>query len=549
MHVKNAKKLGQDTLEFFDSLGVNIPKYNRSQLRRMWVHFGPSHFFAAHQAAYINELNKILSASDRPGIGITVISLRSEEVTSILKKQHGLYTLVEQGAKGTTYTIIGSIVEALHRFSEAERMWEILSSPKTQIVSLTVTQKGYYMDSNPPHRIRTQEQQVKNDLDRPNDPVTPAGVLVEALWRRFNANVPPFTVLSCDNIPKNGSLLRSCVRELAHLQRRSEAFMKYLMTCSFPDSMVDRIAPHSTNELIEQCRMVGIEDARPVPTEAGWSQWVIEDKFCSPRPLLDLVGVEYMDDTRIAELIKLRMLNGAHMALGVVGSLAGFTYVHEAMSDATMRAFISNFHSEMMTSLFPHAPELDMRNYVIRLHERLSNPHIKDRLLRLTNDITKKLDVRFLSPIRDILSQKKGDVSNVRFIVLAIAAWMAFVGGKKWQLCDPEAEELRALAEEGDPCGFLQTKWFGRQLVQDALFVEELSKAHELILERGMKDTLNIYRKTYGRRCQLGGVRMEIEKVRAGLAASETHVTVPKNRVLTERVNRDNVPKYSKPSA
>jgi mannitol-1-phosphate/altronate dehydrogenase len=328
-------------------------------------------FHRSHQAVYFDELA-------RQGVtdwGVTGVGLRRHEMHEALAPQDWLYTVVERGDGPDRARVVGVMGDYLFGPEDPAAVVDALADARTRLVTLTVTGDGYET-SGAPHSA--------------------VALLVAGLEARHRAGRPPFTVLSCDNLPANGDVARDAVLTVA--ERRDPRLARWIERHgAFPSSMVDRITPMTTDE--DRRRLAetfGVEDRWPVVTEP-YSEWIVEDQFCDGRPPLDEVGVRFVADVRPYTLIKTRLLNATHCALGHLGSLAGHTTTDGAMADPLLAAYIERLTRDEILPLLPRVPGLDLEPYRQSVLARLRNPKIGDQLARLCRNHASKV-ARHLVP-------------------------------------------------------------------------------------------------------------------------------------------------------
>ena len=410
------------------------PTYDRSRVAPGIVHLGLGAFHRAHQAVYTDA---VLASGDLAW-GIVGASLVSGRMKAALAPQDGLYTLAEMSADGERLRVIGSVIEVLG----AEDLPVVLArmcAPSTRIVSLTVTEKGYYLEPGS-GALQLQAPAILADLAAPQAPKTILGLIVEALRQRRAAGVPPFTVLSCDNLPHNGRRAKAAV--VAFARALDEGLADWIAAeVAFPCTMVDRITPATTDEdRAHVAAALGVVDAWPVVAEE-FSQWVIEDDFTLGRPDWTLGGAVFSSEIDRWEDMKLRCLNGAHSTLAYLGQLAGRETVAEAMASAFIVGVVDALWNEVCAVL--KAPSgVAPADYVASLRRRFCNPALKHRTLQIAMDGSQKLPQRLLAPLRDRLARGL----PVPALATAVASWMHFVakvahtpGG---ELSDPLAADL-----------------------------------------------------------------------------------------------------------
>jgi fructuronate reductase/mannitol 2-dehydrogenase len=359
------------------------------------------------------------------------------------------------------------------------------------LVTLTITPAGYLQD---PHTgaFSTDDPEVRRDLGQPQAPATVFGYLVEALDRRRRAGLAPFTVVSCDNLHRNGEVTRGSVVGLARL--RDEVLARWIADrVAFPSSMVDRITPQTPpEERAALAARYGVDDRWPVVTEP-FSQWFIEDSFSNGRPPLDEVGVRFVPDVGDYELMKTRLLNASHSALGHLGSLAGYTRVDELMADPVFAAYAGRLMDDEVTPLLPQPAGVDLAAYKRTLLQRFANPAIADRLDRLCRRSSAKLPQHLLPSLRQ--SREQGRPAPL--LTLAVAGWCRYLRGtdgkgRPLRLEDSRAVELQALALAGgiDPRPLLGVRAVFGDLGDDPVLVAEIAGALERLDRLGARATV-----------------------------------------------------------
>jgi fructuronate reductase/mannitol 2-dehydrogenase len=466
---------------------VSGPAYDRAALRPGVVHIGVGGFHRAHQAVYFDELARRGTAD----WGLTGVGLHSPAMGEVMRTQDCLYLVVERGQQGTTARVVAVMGRYLYGPDDRSAVLDTLSDPATRLVTLTITGNGYNLT--PEGEFSVDDPLVASELEDPGQPGTVFGYLVEALDRRRQAGVAPFTVLSCDNIPANGAAARTMVVSFAEL--RDPGLARWIeQNVAFPNSMVDRITPETTEEERDRVvRSFGIDDRWPVITEP-FSQWVVEDRFCNERPPLDRVGVQFVDDVAPYELTKKRLLNGSHCALGYLGYLAGYRTTAEAMADPAYAAYISALVDEV-TPLLPRVAGIDLDAYKSSLLERLANPEMADQLARLCRRGATKVPSYLLPSITETLAAGR----TAPMLTLAVAGWFRYLqaedyAGEPIPVEGPRTEEMVSLARRDgmDPRPLLQVRDVFDSLADDADFVRDLHVASEA-LRAGPRETIETW--------------------------------------------------------
>jgi mannitol 2-dehydrogenase len=475
------------------SLGsaVATPGYDRSAVRTGIVHLGVGGFHRSHQAMYLDRLLSRGTATDWGicGVGVLPGDRRMKEV---MAAQDGLYTLVIAHPDGFLGAqVIGSIVEYLLAPDDPEAVVEKMADPSTRIVSLTVTEGGYNV-SPVTGEFDAAEPGVVADLQPGAVPRTTFGLVTEALVRRRERGLPPFTVMSCDNIPGNGDVARRSFAAFAAL--RDPALGEWVAgSVAFPNSMVDRITP-ATTELhrAEVSHRFGIEDGWPVVCEP-FTQWVLEDSFSCGRPPLEDAGVQLVADVEPYELMKLRLLNGSHQALGYLGSLAGITFMHDAAQDPLYRAFLLRYMDAEATPTLGPVPGIDLEQYKAELIGRFANPYVRDTLARLCAESSDRIPKFVLPVIRDALAAG----GEFRCSATVVASWARYAegvddAGEPIEVVDPRREDLmaRARRQREEPLAFIADRELFGDLVDDERFTSVYRAALASLHERGARETV-----------------------------------------------------------
>jgi len=471
---------------------VARPGYDRASLATGIVHLGIGAFHRAHQAVYTEDA---LKRQFGPW-GICGVSLRSPDTRDALVPQGGLYTVAVRDAGGAHLRVVGAITEVLVAPEDPEAVLERLTRPSVRVVTLTVTEKGYCHDP-ATGALNEDHPGIRHDLENPDRPETAAGFLVEALDRRRKAGVPPFTVLSCDNLPSNGDTLAGILRRFAALRDPDLGrWVEKHVAC--PNSMVDRIVPATTDDdRAAVARALGREDAWPVMTEP-FSQWVIEDRFPAGRPAWELEGAELVADVHPYETMKLRLLNGSHSTLAYLGYLAGYQTVSDAIADPAYARLIRGLMDEEVTPTLKVPPGADLGRYKAALLARFANPALKHRTWQIAMDGSQKLPPRLLAPIRERLAIG----APIDRMALSVAAWMRYVTGRDEQgqaidVRDPLAGRLAAVTAQAGmdaatlaPALLSVREVFGDDLPQNETFRATVTTALHRLLTQGARRTV-----------------------------------------------------------
>jgi mannitol 2-dehydrogenase len=471
---------------------VSVPTYDRSRLRAGIVHLGVGAFHRSHQAMYLDRLLERGEAGEWAICGVGVLA-SDRRMAEVMAAQDGLYTLVVKHADGSLEArVVGSVVEYLLAPDDPDAVVEKMAAETTRIVSLTVTEGGYNTDP-VTGEFDAGDPGVVHDLQPGAAPATSFGLVVEALVRRRERGLPPFTVVSCDNIQHNGDVARHSFAAFAALRDRDlGAWVE--REVPFPNSMVDRITPATTDDdRAEVARRFGVEDAWPVVCEP-FTQWVVEDRFGLGRPPLEDAGVQVVEDVDPYERMKLRLLNAGHQGLAYLGRLAGYRLVHDAAQDPLFRRFLLGYMEEEATPTLRPVPGIDLDEYRRSLVDRFSNPHIRDTLARLAFDGSERLPKWLLPVVRDNLAAG-GEVRRSAAIVAGWARYSEGVDedGQPIEVADRRRDTLAASArrQRQDPLAFIADRELFGDLVDDERFTGPYLAALTSLHERGARATLD----------------------------------------------------------
>ncbi len=458
---------------------IGTPRYERSALRRSIVHIGVGGFHRAHFATYIDELCAA-GHTDWSIVGAGVLP-HDEQIAAALSTQDYLYSLITRSPLATAVHVVGSIVDFVHATGESPALVDLIAQPSTQIVSMTVTEGGYPVDDT------TGRFQADSPVAGPHSAF---GMIAAALEARRDNNVGGITILSCDNVIGNGHVARAAT--LGEAERLGGGLADWIdIECTFPNSMVDRITP-ATSDSDRQwlADNLGLDDRWPVVTEP-FRQWVIEDSFAADRLPLEEMDVLATGDVEPYELMKLRLLNAAHSCLAYLSALAGHETVHQAMADPNIHGFVKAFLDHEARPMVPPVDGVDLVEYVDSLIERFSNPAIGDQITRLCLDGSAKFP-KFLLPT--VTAQLEAD-GPVELSALALAGWCEYLtrGPVAELAADPLLESALAYAQQSqtDPVAFLDfADVFGADLARSERLSEAFTSALVRIRSEGVQSAL-----------------------------------------------------------
>jgi len=470
---------------------VAVPDYDRGKVKVGIVHFGAGAFHRSHQAMYIDRLMNAGQALDW-GICAVDVLATDRPKAKVFAAQDGLYTLMIKHADGSLEPrVIGSLAEYLFAPEAPDQVLDRLTDPRTRVVTLTITEGGYNFRP-ATGEFNAGNGAVQRDLSSASAPGTVFGFVTEALRRRRAGGVPPFTIVSCDNIQGNGDIARSMFGAFADLKEPGlGAWLR--AEVSFPNSMVDRITPVTTAEDIERLRAdFGIEDAWPVVCEP-FTQWVLQDSFGAGRPPLELCGVQLVADVTPYELTKLRLLNCSHQALGYAGYLAGYRYAHEAAADPVFADFVTGYMQLEARPTLPDVPGVDLDAYIDTLLSRFRNPAVKDTLARLCAASSDRIPKWLVPVIRHNLATG-GPVVRSAAVVASWARYAEGVDeqGQAIEVVDSLRDEVMTLArrQRDEPLSFVANEHLFGDLAEHAAFIQPYLTALDAFHRLGALATL-----------------------------------------------------------
>ncbi len=400
---------------------VSLPAYDRSRLGRGIVHIGLGNFHRAHQAVYLDDLFAKGRDQDWAIVGAGVRE-GDARMRDQLRAQDYLSTVIELDPAGHKARRIGAMIDFAEVAPDNAPLIAAMADPAIRIVSLTVTEGGYFVDP-ATGRFDPAAADIAADARQPGKPVTAFGAILAALKARRAAGVQPFTVMSCDNLPGNGHVTRDAVTGLADLS--DPAFADWVRgNVAFPNGMVDRITPATGPRERALATEFGLDDPVPVTCEP-FRQWVLEDHFTAGRPALEEVGVTFTDHVHAYEAMKIRILNGGHAIIAYPGGLLDIELVHEAMADPQIAAFLAKVEGEDIVPLVPPVPNTNLGDYFRLIEGRFANPEIADTIRRLCLDGSNRQPKFILPSLRDNLAA--GRVPEG--LILECALWCRYCAG------------------------------------------------------------------------------------------------------------------------
>lgn len=469
-----------------------VPTYDRASLSPGIVHFGIGNFHRAHLAVYNDELFNQGRDRDWAIVGAGVMP-SDHRTRTILASQDYLTTVVEQEAGKSEARITGSMIDYVEP-QNAEAVIARLADPSTRIVSLTVTEGGYYIDPASGH-FNPAHPDMVHDGASPDRPKTAFGMILAGLRKRRAAGLVPFTVMSCDNIPGNGHVTCDALAGLAELSDPGLAAW-IRAEVAFPNSMVDRITPGTSDRERTLAReLFGIEDGWPVFCE-DFKQWVVEDHFPAGRPAWEEVGVQFVPDVAPYELMKLRILNGGHATIAYPGGLLDIHFVHEAMEHPLIGAFLAKLERTEIIPAVPPVPDTDLEAYYQLIERRFSNPKIGDTIRRLCLDGANR-QPKFIIPV--VLDRLRAG-QPVDGLALESALWCRYCfgttdSGVVIEPNDPVWDRLQAQSRRAkdDPQAWLAMDDIYGEVGRSPVFQAAFDKALRHLWAKGTAATLQAY--------------------------------------------------------
>ena len=471
---------------------VTYPAYDRATLTPGIVHIGVGNFHRAHQAVYLDDLFALGEGHDWAilGAGVRESDARMREA---LATQDNCSTVIELYPGHPKARVIGAMIGFVPVESDNDALIAAMARPEIRIVSLTVTEGGYYIDP-ATGQFDATHPDIIADAAAPMAPATAFGAILAALRLRRTAGHAPFTVMSCDNLPGNGHVTCDAVTGLARLS--DPDFADWVRAnVAFPNGMVDRITPATGPRELALAERFGLNDPVPVTCEP-FRQWVLEDTFPAGRPALERVGVTFTADVHAYEAMKIRILNGGHAIIAYPAALLGIELVHEAMANPLVAAFMAKIEATEILPHVPPVPDTDLQDYLALIVERFSNPEIADTTRRLCFDGSNRQPKFIIPSLRD--NRAAGTVPLG--LILASALWCRYCtgttdSGAQIAANDPRWDQLqaRAAAARATPAVWLgMTEIYG-DLAQDATVVAAFTDALNTVWRDGTEAALRRY--------------------------------------------------------
>jgi mannitol 2-dehydrogenase len=469
---------------------VQRSSYDRTKLKAGILHFGVGAFHRAHQALYLDRVIDQTKSYEWGicGVGVLPFDLPMRDA---MKAQDCLYTVTEMSPDGKTNSIvIQSMIEYIYAPEDYGVVIKKLCDPDIKIVSLTITEGGYFMDNK--GNFTMDHPHVVKDLAAPSAPQTAVGLMVEGLAQRRNAGQCGFTVMSCDNLRHNGDQAKKACMTFANA--RDPELAKWIdANVPFPNGMVDRITP-ATDSAVRQrlTHITHIDDKAPVICE-DFIQWVLEDNFKYGRPAYELAGVTMTNDVMPYEEAKIRLLNGSHQMLSYPAFLAGERRVDIALQDPLFNGYIRAFLFEDSGPFIKDIEGMSMGAYKEKLISRFGNAAIGDQLARLCLDGGSKIP-GFLLPTIKANLELKGTCHRLAYLLACYNHYLHTKTddkGATFELREPNAMALlEPIIASNSPLTFLETTVLVGDAASYPQFVKDYLTCYEHVKKDGAYKTL-----------------------------------------------------------
>lgn len=468
------------------------PTYDRAALTPGIVHIGVGNFHRAHQAWYLHRLMQAGKAQDWAIIGAGVLP-HDETQRKKLAAQDYLTTLIELDPSGSRAEVIGSMIDYVPVEEGHPHLIRTMTDPAIRIVSLTVTEGGYYLDP-ATKRFDAAHPDIQHDAERCETPRTAFGAILRAFELRRAAGTGPFTCQSCDNLPGNGDIMRDVMLGLARLRDKGLATWVEGHV-SFPNSMVDCIVPATGPRELAAAEAFGLQDAAPV-THENFRQWVMEDAFCASRPPYEEVGAAVTSEVHAHEAMKLRLLNGTHQIIANPAEVLSIETIADTMADVDISAY---FRKLALREIAPHVaevPGMTPRAYVDLIAGRFANPAIHDTVRRVAFDGSSRHTGAVLPVIRDAIAR----AAPLEGLALSQALWAHMCAGQREDgseiaANDPVWADLMdvARAARTNPQAWLDQRHFYGEIADDARFCEAFTRWLTMLQSDGVRAALTAY--------------------------------------------------------
>ena len=477
---------------------LTTPSYKRDDITPGIVHVGVGNFFRGHQAVYMDELFE-QGLSQEWGIVGAGVSNGAQNVRDAMKDQDWLTTVVERDGHNQHAKIVGSIIDFVEvDLDHHQPLKEALLDSQIKLAMTTVTEGGYYQDEF--GNFDASDPKIQADVADPENPKTIFGIFVQALKKRREAGQDPFSILCCDNVPHGGDVVKQGVLGMAKLQGDDD-LAEYIETnVGFPNAMVDRIVPKTTDKerFALKDAYNGLTDEWPIFCEP-FKQWVLEDDFKQGRPAWEKSDtVLFVDDVGPYELKKLRILNGGHASLCYPAALLGLQYVHDAMEHPVIGPFLDALERTEIIPAVPPVPNVVLEEYWETIQRRFENPTICDRIDRNCAQGSDRQPKFIIPTALDAVQDSK----KIEGLALVSAMWCRYCMGTtevgtELPPNDTRYEELKetAVAAKTDPNKWLAMQDIYGELGENSTFQRAFARALKMVLEEGVIHAMREYTK------------------------------------------------------
>lgn len=470
---------------------ASLPAYDRSKLTPGIVHIGLGNFHRAHMAVYLDDLFAMGLAQDWAILGAGVRE-GDARMRAAMLAQDCLSSIIELDPKGKSARRVGAMIGFVEVQPDNAALIAAMAKPEIRIVSLTVTEGGYFID---PATGQFDPKAPEIVADAANPHRTAFGAIIAALKARRAAGIQPFTVMSCDNLPGNGHVTEAAVVGLARLS--DPALADWIKAnVAFPNGMVDRITPATGPRERAMAAAFGLGDD-PVPvTCEPFRQWVLEDNFPAGRPPLEKVGVTFTNHVHAYEAMKIRILNGGHATIAYPGGLMDIEYVHEAMAHPLILGFLNKLETTEIIPTVAPVPDTNLVDYYAKIVERFSNPEVADTERRLCLDGSNRQPKFIVPPLRDRLAAGE----SCEGLALVSALWCRYCTGTSDKGTyippnDPNWEALQATATvaQSNPQAWLEQRTIYGDLADNPVFRKAFATQLARVRDEGCEAALRAY--------------------------------------------------------
>lgn len=448
-------KLNLNDIKNIDSsLKITVPNYDILEIKQntkkspKWLHFGAGNIFRA----YMGKVQQTLIEKGFENTGIIVAeSYDTEIIDKVYTPCDNLTILTTLNKNGDFKNeIIGSIVESIKAIPEnIYQLKEIVNNPSLQMISFTITEKGYTLKDSKGNFFPIIEEDFKNGIKSPKHIMSLITVL---LYWRFKSNKAPISLVSMDNCSGNGDKIKSAILEIAQVWGKEgfveDDFLKYLQDekkVAYPITMIDKITPRPSEEIKNLLESLGFENMTPIITSKNSfvapfvnaeipEYFIVENKFPNGCPALEEAGVYLTDRETVEKTEKMKVttcLNPLHTTLAIFGCILNKKSVYDAAKDEDLNKLIKEIGYNEALKVVESPKILDPKVFIDEvINERFLNPYIPDQPERIATDTSQKIAIRFGETIKSYIEDKNLDVKDLKYIPMVIAGWFRYLLGK-----------------------------------------------------------------------------------------------------------------------